>query len=115
MNNTTKYLPQLVAEEQYMIGAMIEHLNEEEARIFALRYSSLRKSPQTIMLLTILGFVGFAGIQRFVLEEIPMGLLYFFTGGLCYVGTIIDLMNYQNLALEYNREKAQMILQTMKY
>jgi len=33
-----------------------------------------------------------------------MGLLYLFTAGLCFIGTIIDLINYQDLAFEYNRK-----------
>lgn len=36
-----------------------------------------------------------------------MGLLYLFTGGLCLIGTIIDLVNYKRLAFEYNSTIAQ--------
>jgi hypothetical protein len=35
-----------------------------------------------------------------------MGLLYLFTGGLCLIGTIVDLVNYQSLAFDYNRKIA---------
>jgi hypothetical protein len=35
-----------------------------------------------------------------------MGLLYFFTGGLCIIGTIVDLVNHKDLAMEYNRKMA---------
>jgi TM2 domain-containing membrane protein YozV len=69
-------------------------------------YSSRRKDPQTILLLTLIGFLGISGVQRFVLDQIGMGLLYLFTGGLCLVGTIVDLVNYKNLALEYNQKVA---------
>ena len=39
-----------------------------------------------------------------MIGQIGMGLLYLFTGGLCLIGTIIDLINYQDLAFEYNRK-----------
>ena len=32
-----------------------------------------------------------------------MGLLYFFTGGLCFIGTIIDIINYKKNAFEFNQ------------
>ena len=35
-----------------------------------------------------------------------MGILYLFTAGLCFIGTIIDLINYQDLAMEYNMRMA---------
>jgi len=35
-----------------------------------------------------------------------MGILYLFTGGLCLIGTIIDLINHKSLANEYNRQMA---------
>jgi hypothetical protein len=31
-----------------------------------------------------------------------MGILYFFTAGLCFIGTIVDLINHKQIALEYN-------------
>jgi hypothetical protein len=39
-----------------------------------------------------------------------MGILYLLTGGLCLIGTIVDLINYKNLAFEYNQKVAQEIL-----
>ena len=59
-----------------------------------------------ILLATIIGFVIVAGIQRFLVGQIGMGLLYLFTAGLCFIGTIIDLINYQDLTFEYNRKMA---------
>ncbi|MBZ0243813.1 MAG: NINE protein, partial [Bacteroidales bacterium] len=59
--------------------------------------------------LCLLGFVGFAGVHRFILNQIGMGILYFFTAGLCLIGTIVDLVNYQNLTFTYNRQIASEI------
>jgi len=33
-------------------------------------------------------------------------LLYFFTIGLCFIGSIVDLVNHKSLATEYNRKMA---------
>ena len=56
------------------------------------------------MICTILGFLGIGGIQRFITGQIGMGILYLLTLGLCYIGTIIDLINYKKLTLERNQE-----------
>lgn len=69
-------------------------------------YSGKRKNPQDILLVTLLGFFCLAGIQRFVVGQIGMGILYFFTGGLCLIGTIVDLINHKSIATEYNRKMA---------
>ena len=37
-------------------------------------------------------------------------ILYLLTLGLCYIGTIIDLVNYRKLAFEYNQEVAARVL-----
>ena len=50
------------------------------------------------------GFIGIGGIQRFLLGQIGMGILYLLTWGLCGIGTIIDLINYKKLTLERNQE-----------
>ncbi len=65
---------------------------------------------QMILILTIIGFLGFAGIHRMVLNQIGMGILYFFTGGhYASIGTIIDLVNYRSWRLEYNQKVAHEI------
>jgi TM2 domain-containing membrane protein YozV len=62
------------------------------------------------LILALIGLFGIAGIQRFFIGHIGMGILYFFTAGLCFVGTIIDAVNYKDLAMEYN---AKMITETL--
>jgi TM2 domain-containing membrane protein YozV len=47
-----------------------------------------------------------AGVHRFVIDEIGMGLLYLFTAGLCFIGTIVDVINYKSIAFRYNRKQA---------
>jgi TM2 domain-containing membrane protein YozV len=58
--------------------------------------------------------LGFAGIQRFLVGQIGMGLLYFFTGGLCLIGTILDIVNHKQLADEYNAQMANETLQLIQ-
>jgi len=78
-----------------------------------LTYRSLsktrRKDPTNILIFAVIGLLGIAGIQRFVVDQIGMGLLYFFTGGLCLIGTIIDIVNHKKLAFEYNSKQAQQV------
>jgi len=99
-------LPELTGEEMLYVQNLIKDMSEEQARSFAGVYRARRKDPQLILILTLLGFVCFAGIQRFVLNQIGMGILYLLTGGLCFIGTIIDLVNYQKMAFEFNRKVA---------
>ncbi|MEO6406200.1 MAG: TM2 domain-containing protein [Ferruginibacter sp.] len=91
-------------EELIQINGMTESYSESEIRQFVMMYRVKRKDPQTILLCCLLGFAGFAGIHRFVLNQIGMGILYFFTGGLCLIGTIVDAVNHKQLTLEFNQK-----------
>ena len=82
--------------------------------MFATAYRSRRRDPQLILICTLLGFFGFAGIQRFLTNDIGLGILYFLTLGLCWIGTIIDLVNYQKLAFEYNQKMANEVIMMVK-
>jgi TM2 domain-containing membrane protein YozV len=97
-------LPGIDNREIMFIQEAAKDLNESQEKNFFMIYQDKRKEPQTIMICTILGFVVIAGIQRFILGQVGMGILYLFTGGLCLVGTIIDLINYRKLTLEYNQK-----------
>jgi len=103
-------LPEIQGEEMIYIQAVLDDLSDEEGTKFAHIYRSRRRDPQIIMLTTLLGFVVIAGVQRFLLNQIGMGLLYLFTGGLCLVGTIVDLVNYRKLAMDYNGMQAREIV-----
>jgi TM2 domain-containing membrane protein YozV len=86
---------------------MMESMDDETADRFARVYRARRKNPDMILLTAVIGFFGIAGIQRFLIGHIGMGLLYLLTGGLCLIGTIVDIINYKNLAFEYNRDVAR--------
>ena len=105
-----KYLYDITPEELITINSRTKEFPDDELTQFCMIYRSKRKDPQLILLLCLLGLVGVAGIQRFIIGHIGMGVLYFFTAGLCFVGTIIDAVNHKELALEYN---ATMITETL--
>jgi TM2 domain-containing membrane protein YozV len=109
MANIMQLMPTLSGDEMVYVQGLIKDLNDNQAQQFAALYNARRKDPQTILLTTILGFLGIAGVQRFILGNIGLGLLYLFTGGLCLIGTIIDLVNYQKLAFEANQSAAQQV------
>jgi len=107
MANALDILPELQGEELAYVQHLIKDFDKEKASRFANVYRARRKNPQEILLFTLIGFLGIAGIQRIVLNQVGMGVLYFFTVGLCYIGTIIDIINYQKLTFEYNQRVAQ--------
>ncbi|MDQ4140786.1 MAG: TM2 domain-containing protein [Bacteroidota bacterium] len=109
MANILNYLPHLETDEMAFIQGFFQNLNDQQAQQFADIYRTRRKTPELILFATLLGFVGFAGIQRFVIGSIGMGILYFFTAGLCFIGTIIDAINYRRLAFDYNIKEAQKV------
>jgi TM2 domain-containing membrane protein YozV len=114
MARTIDVLPEITGEEMVYIQQLINDLDDEKARTFANVYRNRRKDPQLILILALLGFVGFAGIHRMIINQIGMGILYFFTAGLCFVGTILDLVNYQKLASEHNQTIANETLAVVR-
>ena len=102
MNNYLMGMPDLQPEELAGIKELTANMSESQLQQFHMLYSGKRKKPQEILLLTCLGFIVVAGIQRFVVGQVGMGILYLFTGGLCLIGTIVDVVNYKRLATDYN-------------
>lgn len=109
MAKVIDHLPEIEGDESLYIGKLFSDLSEEQASKFTSVYRARRKDPQTILIACILGFIGFAGIHRLLLNQIGMGILYLFTWGLCMIGTIVDLVNYKDMTFQYNRAIAQEI------
>lgn len=114
MPNVLQLLPSLEGEEMNYVQMLIKDMNETQSQQFAMAYSVRRKDPLMILLVCLVGFLGFAGIHRFLLNSIGLGILYFFTLGLCFIGTIVDLVNYKKLAFEYNSRIAQEVAMLVK-
>jgi TM2 domain-containing membrane protein YozV len=109
MANIMQIMPYLNGDEMVYVQGLMKDLDDNQAQQFANVYSYRRKDPQTVLLTCLLGFVGVAGVHRVLLNQIGMGILYFLTAGVCFIGTIIDLINYQRLAFEYNQRQAQQV------
>ena len=99
-NNPYAALPGVTPEELGYIQQALSQLTENQQKFFYMNYTGKRKNPQDILIFTIIGFFG---IQRFVLGQTVMGILYLFTAGFCWIGTIVDLVNNKSLTLEYNQ------------
>ena len=109
MANILQLMPMLEGEEFVYVQGVVKDMTDNQLQLFANMYNVRRKDPQTILLVTLLGFLGVAGVQRFLTNQIGLGLLYLFTAGLCVIGTIVDLVNYRKIAFEYNYVVAQQV------
>jgi TM2 domain-containing membrane protein YozV len=114
MSTIFQMMPYLEGEELMFVQGLVKDLPENQVQQFATIYSVRRKDPQTILLTALIGFLGVAGVHRFLLGNIGMGILYFFTAGLCFIGTIVDLVNYKRLSFEANSRIAQEVAMMVK-
>lgn len=117
MTHILQIMPDLQGQELAYVQNLVKDYNDLQLQNFANIYRSRRREPNMILLTTLLGFVVVAGIQRFLVGQIGMGILYLFTGGLCLIGTIVDLINYQDMAFNFNRTVANevdLVISTMK-
>ncbi|MFY0685609.1 MAG: TM2 domain-containing protein [Cyclobacteriaceae bacterium] len=114
MNNRMyKLFPELAnmdMQEMNYIQGLTKDMDDDTMETFAGIYRVQRKDQQTILILSLVGLLVIPGIQRFYLNQIGMGLLFLFTVGLCFIGSIIDLIKYKEMTLEYNVKIAQNII-----
>jgi TM2 domain-containing membrane protein YozV len=114
MPNAFQLMPNLESDEMAFVNELIKDMRDAHAQQFAIAYMSRRKDPNNMLLFAIIGLLGVAGIQRFVINQIGMGILFLLTGGLCLIGTIIDIVNHKKLAFEYNSKQAQQVASMLK-
>ena len=112
-NSPFMMLPGISPQEFSYLQMATTGFNEQQLNGFLMVYSSKRRSPDDMILYCVLGFF-VPGLARFLVNQIGMGILYFFTYGLCAIGTIIDLVNYKDLAFEYNQKMVFESLQLVK-
>lgn len=115
MANILQILPELTGDEQRFVAHLLKDFDDGKAQLFANIYRSRRKDPQTILLLTLIGFLGIAGIQRFMVDQVGMGILYLLTAGICFIGTIVDIINYKSITFEFNMKQAQEVYAQVEY
>jgi len=99
-------LPGIEQEELLWLQELTRDYSIETRQRFLAVYEGRRKDPQLILILCLVGLIGPAGIHRFLTNQIGMGILYILTVGLCWIGTIVDAINYRKLAWEYNKKAA---------
>lgn len=104
--NLITLIPAVEPDELNYLQQLTKGLSEDKLKLFISIYNGKRKKAETILICTLLGFICFAGIQRFVVGQMGMGILYLFTGGLCLIGTIVDVINHKQLAYEFNQQMA---------
>ena len=106
-------LPGISPQEFSYLQTATTGFSEQQLRGFLMIYGGKRRNPDDMLLYCILGFFVF-GLSRFLVGQIGMGILYFCTAGLCFIGTIIDLINHKSLAFEYNQKMVFESLQLVK-
>lgn len=109
MSNIIHVIPEAEGDEALYLNKLLAGMSIEKVDDFARIYRARRKDPQIVLITCLIGLLSIAGIHRFILNQVGMGILYLFTGGLCLIGTIVDLVNYRDLAFRYNRMVAQEI------
>ena len=105
--NLINLIPALEGEELVFLQNFTNELSEEKLQTFIAVHNGKRRKADQILLGCILGFVCVGGIQRFMVGQNGMGILYLLTGGLCLIGTIVDTINYKKLSFEYNQQMAR--------
>ncbi len=107
-------LPGITPEELGFLQQATAELSENQQKYFYMSYTTKRKDPQDVLIFCIIGVFLVPGLQRFILGQVGMGVLYLFTVGLCFVGSIVDLVNHRSLAMEFNRKMAYESFQLAK-
>jgi TM2 domain-containing membrane protein YozV len=99
-------LPGMQPDELMVVQNLTKGMTENQQQQFYTFYQGKRKEKQNLMILTLIGFFGVAGIQRFIVGETAMGILYLLTLGFCGIGTIIDLVNIDKMVSNFNQKQA---------
>ncbi len=107
-------LPGITPEEYSYLQQATTGLTEEQLRNFLMVYSSKRKNPSDMLIFCLIGLFAVPGLQRFIIGQIGMGILYLLTAGLCFIGSIIDVVNHKTLAFEYNQKMVFESLQMVR-
>jgi TM2 domain-containing membrane protein YozV len=99
-------LPDVQPDELILLQNLTKDMTESQQQQFYAFYRTKRKEKKDLLIYTVIGFFGIAGIQRFAVDENGMGVLYLFTIGFCGIGTIIDLINLDKMVSRFNQNQA---------
>ncbi len=95
MVNAGKFSPEA-------IETLRERLQNADQTTAMMAFSNLRG---TDLMLVISVLVGSLGVDRFMLDDIVLGLLKLFTAGGCGIWTIIDWFTIGDRTRQYNTQK----------
>jgi TM2 domain-containing membrane protein YozV len=112
--NLVTSIPAIEGEELMMLQSLTRDLSDTQLISFIQVYNDKRRKTDQVLLCCVLGFAGFAGIQRFLVGQIGRGLLFFFTCGFFFIGTIIDTVNHKRLTFRYNQKMAMETLALLR-
>ncbi|WP_300598722.1 TM2 domain-containing protein [Niabella sp.] len=101
-----RVIPDIEYDELVTLLNITREMGVPQREQFLMLYQRRRKSRQELLLLSLLGFVGVAGIHRLMIGDIALGIVYLLTGGLCLIGTIVDIININSLTTRYNAKQA---------
>lgn len=101
-----RIIPDIEYDELVTVLNITRDMSETQQQQFLMLYQRRRKNRQELLLLSLLGFIGVAGIHRLIIGDIALGIIYLLTGGLCLIGTIVDIININSLTIRYNSKQA---------
>ncbi len=78
-----------MAGESMVLKSAKSELTTDQRLMFDNEYEKKKKSKLAAYLLWF--FLGFLGVHKFYLKKVGMGIVYIFTGGLFFIGWIIDV------------------------
>ena len=94
----------IMTNQKYFPAEKIMYIKEKLAAMDENKFSMIStiemKDPTTILLISI--FLGWLGIDRFMLGDTGMGVLKLLTGGCCGILTIIDWFTCMKRTKELN-------------
>jgi TM2 domain-containing membrane protein YozV len=91
---------------------MMQDLTDQQKMLFTSQYESVKKDRGTVLILSVL--LGTAGVDRFMIGDLGMGLLKLFTAGLCGILWLIDIFTIRGRVDDLNRKNAYEIYQGIK-
>ena len=106
VNDLIMMIPAIEPDELMFVQQVLKEIPAGKEQQFIALYNARRKKASDILIGCLVGFIGVNGVQRFMVGQVGMGILFLFTGGLCIIGTIVDIINHRRLAFEFNQKAA---------
>lgn len=92
--------------------AKLPFLREALAKVDENKWSAIQtlqpKNPTTMLIISL--FLGYLGVDRFMLGQTGLGVAKLLTCGGCGIWSIIDWFKVQDMTKEFNFEKLQAYL-----